>query len=260
MKYFYIKNDNDNNNKIGGGDNNSNNDMYNIGIKHGSDKFTNHGYDRFYDFFFKNFKNKKIKLLEIGINKGESLNAWEEYFGEGSKIYGLDKHYINDKYKKQNIEYIKGDQNNKKDLDKIIKIVKECEIIIDDGSHHPHHQLFSFNYLFDKLLKKGGIYVIEDIETSYWRNSSLYNYEINEGVNSENNIVNIFKKIINIVNRKFMLNDDVIELEKNSQIDIKNLKYISFIMFAQNCIIINKMTDEEYKKYYTKEYIFKENL
>jgi hypothetical protein len=41
------------------------------------------------------------------------------------------------------------------------------DIIIDDGSHRVWHVLASFEVLFP-LLKDGGIYVIEDIQSSYW--------------------------------------------------------------------------------------------
>lgn len=40
-------------------------------------------------------------------------------------------------------------------------------IIIDDGSHRPEHIRDSFGVLFP-LLEDGGIYAIEDTQTSYW--------------------------------------------------------------------------------------------
>jgi hypothetical protein len=41
------------------------------------------------------------------------------------------------------------------------------DIIVDDGSHVNEHIIKTFNHLFP-LLKKGGIYVIEDLQCSYW--------------------------------------------------------------------------------------------
>ena len=41
------------------------------------------------------------------------------------------------------------------------------DIIIDDGSHVPYHQVFSFFCLW-KAVVPGGLYVIEDLETNYW--------------------------------------------------------------------------------------------
>ena len=41
------------------------------------------------------------------------------------------------------------------------------EVVIDDGSHRPEHILETFRILFP-LLADGGIYAIEDTQTSYW--------------------------------------------------------------------------------------------
>lgn len=48
---------------------------------------------------------------------------------------------------------------------------EECggfDIIIDDGSHCNNHVIATFKILFP-LLKLGGIYAIEDLQTSYWK-------------------------------------------------------------------------------------------
>ena len=41
------------------------------------------------------------------------------------------------------------------------------DIVIDDGSHIPKHVIASFNILFPKLADDG-LYVIEDVQTSFW--------------------------------------------------------------------------------------------
>merc|ERR1719454_1987275 len=46
------------------------------------------------------------------------------------------------------------------------------DIIIDDGSHKPEHNIISFQYLWEKV-RPGGMYVIEDIETSYVDNGKM---------------------------------------------------------------------------------------
>jgi len=42
----------------------------------------------------------------------------------------------------------------------------EC-LIIDDGSHINSHIITTSNFLFP-FLNKGGVYVVEDLKTSYW--------------------------------------------------------------------------------------------
>jgi 23S rRNA U2552 (ribose-2'-O)-methylase RlmE/FtsJ len=230
--------------------------MFKYGIKYKTDKLTHHGYERFYDFYLNYYKYKKINLFEIGIDAGRSLKMWNDMFKQG-KIYGMD---IDHEYEHEKGKIYKGDQSNRKDLDRIIKEIKIVDIIIDDGSHKPEHQLFTFNYLFQNFLNMDGLYIIEDIETSYWKNSKLYEYKIDAGYDEKNNIVKIFRDIADIVNREFLLEENIKIIKKYNNIDYDNLKYISSITFGSNCIIIKKMSKEEYKKYANRVYRFKKNL
>lgn len=229
--------------------------MLKVGCQYMSDKITFHGYYRFYDYFLVPLINKKINVLEIGVDDGSSIKMWNDFFVNG-KIYGLD---INKEYTHEKGKVIKGDQSDINVLIKLTKEIGKCMVIIDDGSHVPEHQLLGFNYLFEHCLDLGGIYIIEDIETSYWRKGELYGYTVKSGIKKKNNIVRIFKKIVDIVNREFLL-DEHIETIKKSQINFNNLKYISMITFAYNCIIIRKMTHNEYEKFGNRKYRLLEYL
>ncbi len=44
------------------------------------------------------------------------------------------------------------------------------DIILDDGGHTMKQQITSFKILYP-FVKKGGIYIIEDLHTSYWKNA-----------------------------------------------------------------------------------------
>lgn len=230
--------------------------MFKHGIKYKTDKITHHGYERFYDFYLYPLINKNIILFEIGIDAGRSLKMWNSMFKNG-KIYGMD---ISHEYIHEKGKIFKGDQSNINDLNKIIKELKNANIIIDDGSHHPEHQLLCFNYLFNNLLLMDGIYIIEDIETNYWKNAELYNYKINFGYNKSTNIIKIFRDIADIVNREFLTDENIKKIKKKSKIDLNNLKYISSITFGANCIIIKKMSQNEYNKYGTRKYRFENFL
>jgi hypothetical protein len=60
-----------------------------------------------------------------------------------------------------------GDQGSETDLMQWVNITGGgFDIIVDDGSHNPRHQLESFRLLFEHALKPGGIYFIEDIESA----------------------------------------------------------------------------------------------
>jgi|AntAceMinimDraft_1070359.scaffolds.fasta_scaffold22263_2 hypothetical protein len=92
-----------------------------------------------------------------------------------------------------------GDQSDVEFLRKMKEDLGEAErfdVIIDDGSHVPWHQIFTLETIFDTWLKPGGLYVIEDIETSYWTSpeAKSYGYDIiDTGVGSPGSAVEKLK-------------------------------------------------------------------
>ncbi len=60
---------------------------------HNNKKNLIHKWDHYfeiYDRHFKKYKGRDIVLLEVGVSTGGSLQMWSDYFGEGSKFYGID--------------------------------------------------------------------------------------------------------------------------------------------------------------------------
>lgn len=119
-----------------------------------------------YERYFSAFRGKDVGVLEIGIRDGGSLQLWREYFGEAAWIYGLDiqdRQHIEEEVR---AEVFVGDQGDVQELRRILKSMRPLDIVIDDGSHVSLDQKQSFAELFPAL-REGGIYVIEDIHTSY---------------------------------------------------------------------------------------------
>jgi len=147
-----------------------------------------HHYIPIYDQYFSNFKNKKIKFLEIGVGKGGSLQMWRKYFGKDAIIFGID---INPECKKFNTETEKvriGSQIDKNFLKSVIMEMGGVDIILDDGSHQMKHIPNTLEYLFP-YLNFNGIYMIEDLHTAYWKGYG-------GGYYSNNNFFKYFIKII----------------------------------------------------------------
>src|SRR3990167_1519781 len=57
--------------------------------KHGSDKSGDHFYGDLYDLVFTYRQYSTNSLLELGVWKGQSLLAWQEFFPKAT-IYGID--------------------------------------------------------------------------------------------------------------------------------------------------------------------------
>ena len=162
---------------------------------------------------------------------------WKEYF-PNSIVYVMDIHH---EFEDEIGKVFRGDQSNINDLEKISNQVGILDFIIDDGSHHPEHQIKSFEFLFNKNLKHGGFYIIEDIECSYWRpTETVYGYET-----GYLNIMDYFSKKLHEVNQEFSQRTNVLN--------------ISQITFAKNCIIIKKQSEEEID-INKRQYRFKDKL
>jgi len=231
--------------------------FYELGLQSQSDKISQHGYHFCYPHFLEKYKNMHMAMIEIGIENKFSLNLWLNYFSN-TFIYGMD---INFSCQGDRYNIYKGDQSNIKDIEQFIEyITKPIFFVIDDGSHIPEHQILTFDILFEKLLP-GGTYIIEDIETSYWTKSAIYQYPTNYGYHNNNSVLEFFKLLVDDINSEFLNNDNK-NIQKsliNEKINENNRKNISTITFYHNCIIIVKKTQEELD-FYKGEYPWKEKL
>ncbi len=86
---------------------------------------------------------------------------WRDYFQKAT-IVGIDVSNDSKQSEDDRIKIEIGDQGNTDFLKQIGDKYTSFDIILDDGSHDEHHQILGFQVL-GKYLKRGGIYVIEDM-------------------------------------------------------------------------------------------------
>lgn len=196
------------------------------------DQVFQHHYEQLFSPTLFHIANRKGAMVEIGVGGLNSMKMWREVLPH-LWYYGVDDQEI--KTEEANCTILKADQSNKNQLEKAISHVKEpIWLIIDDGSHIPEHQVITFNTLFP-FLKEDGVYIIEDIETSYWCRGNMGVYPTQYGYKHPLSVIEIFKNVADIVNLKFCQN-----YFKKEESPIQHLEYIQSITFAQNCIIITK--------------------
>ncbi|WP_338441495.1 hypothetical protein VZG28_12745 [Synechococcus elongatus IITB4] len=126
------------------------------------DKGTLHSYIEIYENLFSQYRASAKSVLEIGIGSKDaySLKMWRDFFCQ-AQIYGfdIDSELVIDHGDR--ITCYQGDQMNPLDL--IDLPLKEgFDIVIDDGSHIPEHQIGTCAYLWP-YVKSQGVYVIEDV-------------------------------------------------------------------------------------------------
>lgn len=142
-----------------------------LAIRHGTDKFGYHDYTPNYHKLFNSLRDDPLKFLEIGVGGdqdadrgGQSLATWRDYFPQ-AEITGIDIQ-LKTLDLGPRVEILRGSQVDEEFLGKMAKERGPFDIILDDGSHRNEHVVESFELLWPGL-KPGGIYVIENVQTSF---------------------------------------------------------------------------------------------
>jgi len=154
-----------------------------------------HHYFDIYSKHFEAYRNRPIRMLEIGVFRGGSLRMWKEYFHPDSTIVGIDidksckDHEIADR----NVFVRIGSQADPEFLAKVNEEFGPFDIILDDGSHKTHHQNISFGALFRPALKDGGCYMVEDVHTNYWL----------KHVDSEDTFIDLSKQMVDMLHEPY---------------------------------------------------------
>jgi hypothetical protein len=124
-----------------------------------------HGYGRPYGRHLRRFRWRRITFFEIGLYDGGSLRLWRDAFPR-ARITGLDTSPPDVRLGRR-VTVCRGDQASSADLERALDGLPAPTVVVDDGSHRGKDIWASFRHLFPRL-KRGGVYVIEDLSTSYW--------------------------------------------------------------------------------------------
>jgi hypothetical protein len=190
--------------------------------------FSNNNIDRFY----------RYKILEIGVDLGSGLRALKQFF-PNSQIVGLDIKAECKQYEEENVEIIIGSQIDDNILQRLSSY--NFDIIIDDGSHDNNHVFYTFNYLFKSLnTSTVGLYIIEDIHTSYW---PYYN----GGYKEQKSTIEKLKNLIDMMHA-WCIRDpiDCHNPPYNGALVNKTYyeEWLRFIQFYENIVVIKKKKEK----------------
>lgn len=190
-----------------------------------------------YERHLEKFRHCSYYLIEVGVQGGGSLEMWETYLGSSraSKITGIDidpdvKIRLGDKF-----DIVIGDQGDPLFWDHFISNnmkQNEIDIVIDDGGHHPHQQIVTFEKLFP-LVSEIGVYICEDIHTAYWPDYS-------GGLKRPGTFMEYAKTLSDLLNKEHIpeayvkanFNDSTLNLIK----DLNSIHfYDSMVVFEKGC-------------------------
>ncbi|MBV9749693.1 MAG: class I SAM-dependent methyltransferase [Acetobacteraceae bacterium] len=121
-----------------------------------------------YHRLFAPMRRKPIRLLELGVHRGLSMQMWREYFPKAT-VVGLDSAVKPADFPADpRFHFVHGGQDDPALLGQALELAGgRFDVIMDDASHLGALTARSFAFLFEHGLAPGGIYVIEDICTAF---------------------------------------------------------------------------------------------
>lgn len=146
-----------------------------IAKRYPTDKdFTHNFYNAVYNDVFEPIRQDVHSVCEIGIGgfsqdhgwvPGNSLRVWRDFFPH-AEVQGFDIEIPDEFPDSERITIEWFDQSKRDTVIKFADKVRGADIIVDDGSHNVYDQQLTFAHFF-RVLKPGGIYVIEDLQSSF---------------------------------------------------------------------------------------------
>jgi len=206
-----------------------------------SDKWSS--YFNEYDRILAPYRLKPIRLLEIGIQNGGSLDIWSHYFPHAQKLVGCD---INPdcarlSYEDPRIAVVVGDANAATTEAEILSYAPAFDVIMDDGSHRSSDIVKSFARYFPRLADNG-VLIAEDLHCSYWET-------FEGGLFHPFSSIAFFKHLADVISHEHWGIDkrrtDLLQgalSQHGAQLDEDALQHIHSIEFLNSMCVIRKAT------------------
>jgi hypothetical protein len=120
-----------------------------------------------YDRHLAPYRDRAVKVLEIGVFHGGSLDMWQRYLGPSTELVGVDIDPQARLLADPGRTVVIGDQADPSFLESLVDEYGPFDVVLDDGGHTMDQQITSIETLFPTL-NNGGVYIVEDSHTSYW--------------------------------------------------------------------------------------------
>jgi cephalosporin hydroxylase len=202
-------------------------------VNHSSDKWE--PYFEIYERHLRKFRGQPVNLVEVGVQKGGSLEMWSDYFGGGATIIGIDvdPECTNLKYDVKNINVLIGDQSSAEFWDTFFQSHQTpIDIFIDDGGHYMDQQILTFEKVFPRM-PVGSIYICEDVHTSYMPHNG-------GGYGVKSSFINYAKGYIDVIHNSW-INEFDTELDRKKKIG----KDLTGLFFYDSLVVFEKSGKKE---------------
>jgi hypothetical protein len=197
-----------------------------------------------YDRLFDSYRSLPVRLLEIGVQNGGSLEIWLKYFKNAAIVIGcdVDPSCSRLNYDDQRIVVVIGDANTLEVRERVFKHGAQFDIVIDDGSHRSSDIVKSFAMYFSSVVE-GGVFVVEDLHCSYWR-------EFEGGLADPFSAIAFFKRLADLINHEHW----GVPVDRSTylagfaayygcQFDIASLAQVHSVEFINSMCVIRKRAE-----------------
>jgi Methyltransferase domain len=127
-----------------------------------------HHYLPIYDRYLTPWRDRPVRMLEIGVSRGGSMAMWRNFLGADAVLYGIDIDPSCAQFDGRSAQVRIGSQTDPEFLRAVVAEMGGVDIVLDDGSHVSAHIRASLDVLYP-MLSDGGLYMIEDLHACYWR-------------------------------------------------------------------------------------------
>jgi O-antigen biosynthesis protein len=149
-----------------------------------------------YNEAFAPLRQKPIRMFEIGIQNGGSLEIWPRFFEQGTFFVGcdIDPSCAQLSYADPRVRLVIGDANDPVVAQRVLAIAPEYDLVIEDGSHTSIDIVRSFATYFPHVAEDG-LFVVEDMHCSYWM-------QFGGGLHHPYSSVGFFKHLVDVINHE----------------------------------------------------------
>jgi hypothetical protein len=194
-----------------------------------------------YDRVLQPWRDQEIRLLEIGIQNGGSLEIWREFFPKAVKLVGCDVDPLcaELRYSDPRIAVVVADACSEEGLNQVRAHASSFDIVIDDGSHRSSHIVQAFARYFP-LISEGGLFIAEDLHCSYWG-------PFEGGLAYPLSSMSFFKFLIDVVNQEhwgvpIKARELVADFEREYGCELRDsdLQQVHSVEFVNSMCVIRK--------------------
>jgi Methyltransferase domain len=181
-----------------------------------------------YDRHLGRFRGDRVTVVEIGVWHGGSLQMWKSYFGPHARIIGVDVDPRCKQFEEKQVEIHIGDQEDRQFLREFVERVGEPDVVIDDGGHTMSQQMTTFEELYPRTATEG-VYVVEDLHTSYWS-------EFGGGFRGRSTFVEYTKDLVDSLNAGHSRDHDSLVVDDFTRTTRSMHFYDSVVVFEKGVV------------------------